>query len=165
MENWQEKTTEAIHSHSKEVAEVPMLLQTPANFKTEKKKIITASQFRCPGMQHFILSLLYSSNLSQFSYTVFKTKSSTVTSPGRESCPPIAAETSGKQQPMVPAVFFRLPSVRGAALLPGFCSPLKCQCSKQYFIRLYIPAQQGAPVPCKKYYSIALLAVILRISP
>lgn len=87
------------------------------------------------------VSLSYSSDLSPFSYTVFKMRSSTLTSPGRESCPPTAAETSGKQQPMLPAVFFGLPLVRGAAPLPGFCSPLRFQCSKQYSIRLYLPAQ------------------------
>lgn len=110
MENWQEKTTEAIHSHSKEVAKVPMLLQTPANFKTEKK-IITETSISASMPWHTVLqslSLLYGSNLRPFPYIVFKIKNSALTSPGRESCPPTAAETSGKQQPMLPAVFFRM---------------------------------------------------------
>lgn len=105
------------------------------------------------------VSLSYSSKLSQFSYAVFKIKSSTLTSPDRESCPPTAAETFGKQQPMLPARFFGLSLVRGPTLLPGFCSPLKFQCSKQYSIGLYIPVQQGAPS------IMPLLVVILHISP
>ena len=126
---------------------MPMLLQTPANFKIEKKKIITGHSISVSMPWHAALQSLSLSftNLSPFSYTVFKMKSSTLTSPGRESCPPTAAETSGKQQPMLPAMFFGLLLVRGATLLPGFCSPLKFQCSKQYSIRLDIPAQHGAP--------------------
>jgi len=119
-----------------------MLLQTPANFKTEKIKDYNWTQhlsFYALACSTSV-SLLYISNLRPFSYTVFKTKSSTLMSPGRESFPPTAAETSGKQQLVLPALFFGLCLVRGAAPL-RILQPSEATMFKAV---LYTPAQPGA---------------------
>lgn len=108
------------------------------------------------------LSLLYGSNLRPFPYIVFKIKNSALTSPGRESCPPTAAETSGKQQPMLPAVFFRMLLVTEPC-----CQDLAFPWSfnVQSGISLGFTSQHSEvlPVFCIKYCT--LLAVTLPVSP
>lgn len=96
-----------------------MLLQTPANFKTEKKKIIT-------GHSICFYALACSTSVSLKVKSIFlhslQDKKLTPMSPGGESCTPTAAETSGKLQPMLSAVGFGLLLARGTTLQPEFHS-------------------------------------------
>lgn len=123
---------------------MPMLLQTPANSKQERISLDTASQSLCSTS----VSLSCCSNLSPTYYSIFKMslKAQPVRCLADERYPATVAETPGEQHP---TLFSGLPLAR----LPGFCSPLKSQCSKQYFRGF--PAQKG-PLSikrCSQYYA------------